>query len=124
MADDNMKVIVKAKELMAHTFTLTTNEKRYPKKFRHSLVDRMQLRSMDIYEILLEANRTDNKARCRERCELITKAIMRCDNLLSYIELSMNIKLLSENSAKYWSKLVCDVKYMALAWRKKEQSSY
>ena len=119
-----MKVIVKAKELMAHTFTLTTNEKRYPKKFRHSLVDRMQLRSMDIYEILLEANRTDNKARCRERCELITKAIMRCDNLLSYIELSMNMKLLSENSAKYWSKLVCDVKYMALAWRKKEQNSH
>lgn len=54
MSDDNMKVIVKAKELMQHTFTLTTNEKRYPKKFRHSLVDRMQLRSMDIYEILLE----------------------------------------------------------------------
>lgn len=50
MAETELKVIVKAKELMEHTFILTSNSNRYPKKYRHSLVDRIQLKSLDIYE--------------------------------------------------------------------------
>lgn len=121
MADNDLKVIVKAKELMKHTYTLTSNCNRYPKKYRHSLVDRMQLKSMDIYEFLLEANRTNNKTDKRMRCELITKAIMYCDVLMTYIELSMEMKILSDGSAEYWSKLATDVKRMSIAWRKSEQ---
>ena len=121
MADNDLKVIVKAKELMKHTYTLTSNCNRYPKKYRHSLVDWMQLKSMDIYEFLLEANRTNNKTDKRLRCEIITKAIMYCDVLMTYIELSMELKLLSDGSAEYWSKLATDVKRMSIAWRKSEQ---
>ena len=57
MSDTDLKVVIKAKELMKHTYVLTSNPNRYPKKYRHSLVDRLQLKSMDIYENLLEANR-------------------------------------------------------------------
>lgn len=121
MADNDLKVIVKAKELMKHTYTITSNCNRYPKKYRHSLVDRMQIKSMDIYEFLLEANRTHNKTDKRLRCEIITKVIMCCDVLLAYIELSMELKLLGDGSAEYWSKLVTDVKRMSIAWRKSEQ---
>ena len=121
MADTELKVIVKAKELMKHTYTLTSNANRYPKKFRHSLVDRMQIISMDIYELLLEANRINNKIEKYIRCETITKAIMNCDKLLTYIELSMELNLLNPNSVAYWSKMVSDVKYMAIAWRTAEK---
>ena len=72
MADD-LKVIVKAKELAVHSFKLTSNCNRYPKKYRHSLVDRIQIKSLDIYETLLEANRINNVSHKRERCETITK---------------------------------------------------
>ena len=121
MADTELKVIVKAKELMKHTYVLTSNANRYPKKFRHSLVDRMQIVSMDIYELLLEANRINNQTEKRIRCETITKAIMNCDKLLTYIELSMELNLLNPNSAAYWSKMVSDVKYMSIAWRTAEK---
>ena len=121
MADTELKVIVKAKELVKHTYVLTSNANRYPKKFRHSLVDRIQLVSMDIYEFLLEANRINNKTEKQIRCETITKAIMNCDKLLTYIELSMELNILSSNSAAYWSKMVSDVKYMAIAWRTAEK---
>lgn len=57
MAENDLKVIVKAKELAVHSFKLTSNCNRYPKKYRHSLVDRIQIKSLDIYETLLEANR-------------------------------------------------------------------
>lgn len=121
MSDNDLKVIVKAKELAVHTFKLTSNCNRYPKKYRHSLVDRMQVKSLDIHDTLLEANRINNMTHKRERCEMITRAVTLCDELLFYIELSMNLGLLADSSAEYWSKMVRDVKYMSIAWRTKER---
>ena len=121
MAETDLKVIVKAKELAVHSFKLTSNINRYPKKYRHSLVDRIQVKSLDVYETLLEANRIDNRTRKWERCETITRAITLCDELMSYIELSMNLELLTGRSAAYWSKMVQDVKYMSIAWRSRER---
>ena len=121
MADNDLKVIVKAKELAVHSFKLTSNCNRYPKKYRHSLVDRIQIKSLEIYDTLLEANRINNVTNKRARCEMITKAIMYCDELLFYIELSINLQLLGDGSAAYWSKMVSDVKYMSIAWRTKER---
>lgn len=121
MADNDLKVIVKAKDLAIHSFKLTSNCNRYPKKYRHSLVDRIQIKSLDIYETLLEANRINNVTHKRERCEMITKAITICDEMLFYIELSMLLQLLTDKSAEYWSQMVRDVKYMSLAWRTRER---
>lgn len=121
MAENELKVIVKAKELAVHSFKLTSNCNRYPKKYRHSLVDRIQLKSLEIYETLFEANRINNTTHKRERCETITRAVTLCDELLFYIELSMNMDLLNDSSAAYWSKMVQDVKYMAIAWRTRER---
>lgn len=121
MADTDLKVIVKAKELATHSFRLTSNCNRYPKKYRHSLVDEIQRKSLHIHNILLEANRTNNVTHKRQRCEMITQAITYCDELLFYIELSMELELLADNSAEHWSKMASDVKYMAIAWRTKER---
>lgn len=121
MAENDLKVIVKAKDLAVHTFKLTSNCNRYPKKYRHSLVDRIQVKSLDIYDTLFEANRINNVTHKRERCEMITRAITLCDELLFYIELSMSLDLLKDSSAAYWSKMVQDVKYMSIAWRTKER---
>lgn len=121
MADNDLKVIVKAKDLAFHSFKLTSNCNRYPKKYRHSLVDRIQIKSLEIYETLLEANRISNVTHKLQRCEMITRAITICDELLFYIELSMNLGLLNDSSTAYWSKMVTDVKYMAIAWRTRER---
>lgn len=121
MSENDLKVIVKAKELAVHSIKLTSNCNRYPKKYRHSLVDRIQLKSLDIFDTLMEANRINNTTHKRERCETITRAITYCDELLFYIELSMLLELLNDKSAAYWSKMVSDVKYMSIAWRTKER---
>ena len=121
MSDTDLKVIIKAKELSVHTFKLTSNINRYPKKYRHSLVDKMQNKSLDIYTTLFEANRINNQTQKRSRLEMITKGITYCDELLFFIELSMNLGLLTDNTTGHWSKLVSDVKHMAIAWRKSEQ---
>ena len=121
MSDTDFKVIVKAKELALHSFRLTSNSNRYPKKYRHSLCDKIQIKSLEIYELLFEANRVNNTTDKRLRCEVITKAITYCDELMFYIELSMNLGLLNGDSAAYWSKLATDVKRMSIAWRTSER---
>lgn len=113
----DLQVIIKAMQLAEHTFRLTSNPNRYPKKYRFSLVDRMNLKAMDIYESLMEANRTDIRDYKRHRLELQTKAITYCDQLLFYIELSKKLDIINSKSMEYWSKMVSDIKYMAIAWR-------
>lgn len=121
MSDSELRVILKAKELATHTLRLTSNANRYPKKYRFSLVDKMQNKSMEIYEMLLEANRTDIRDYKRDRLELQTKAITYCDELLFYIEMSHDLNILNAKSMEYWSKMISDVKHMAIAWRTKDR---
>jgi hypothetical protein len=119
--NSELQVIVKAKELAIHTFKLTSNCNHFPKKYRFSLVDKMQNKSLDIYESLFEANRIDLSTNKKERSELQTKAIICCDELLFYIELSMELNIIAETSVEYWSKMVADIKHMTLAWRSKDK---
>lgn len=49
-------VIVKAKDLVKHTFTITNSTERYPKKYRFTLVNRIQDKAVDIYHLI---RRTD-----------------------------------------------------------------
>ena len=121
MADNELQVIIKAKQLAEHTLRVTSNCNRYPKKFRFSLVDKMQIKSLEIYEKLMEANRTDLKEYRRERLELQTKSITYCDELLFYIELSYTLNIINDKSMGYWSKMVSDIKHMAIAWRSKDK---
>jgi hypothetical protein len=121
MPETELKVILKAKDLAAHTLRVTSNCNRYPKKYRFSLVDKMQNKALEIYEYLYEANRTDLKNFKKERSELQTKAITNCDELLFYIELSMKLNIISMESTEYWSKMVSDIKHMAIAWRTKDK---
>lgn len=112
-----LQVIVKAKELAKQTMILTSNANRYPKKYRFSLVDKMQNKCLDIYTELFEANRTDIKDYKRERLEKQTRAITYCDELLYFIELSYELNIIPKGSLEHWSKMVADVKYMAIKWR-------
>ena len=114
---NELRVINKAKELALHSFKLTSNSDRYPKKYRHSLADRIQLKSLDIYDTLLEANTISNVTAKQARCETITRAITYCRQLENYIELSMLLGVLNVKSCAYWSRLASDVKHMAIAWR-------
>lgn len=122
MANEDLRVITKAKQLTKHTLIMTSNARRYPKKYRFSLVDKMQNKALEIYEMLFEANRTDIRHFKRERLELQTKAITHCDELMYFIELSYELNIINSGSMEAWSKMVMDVKHMAIAWRTKDRN--
>ena len=118
--NNELKVIVKAKELAVHTIKLTSNCNKFPKKYRFTLCDRMQNKSMNIYELLLEANRT-HLSNLYLRNDLQTRVILNCDELLFYIEMCLQLQIIQPNSAEYWSKLVSDIKFMTIKWRTKDK---
>lgn len=90
-------VIVKAKDLVKHTFTITNSTERYPKKYRFTLVNRIQDKAVDVYECVLEANELD----------------LRDAQEMGFISMS---------SCEYWSKLALEVKYMTTAWKKRDKT--
>ena len=115
-----MDVIIKAIKLMEYSMTVTSNRKRYPVKYIQ-LIKRIQNKSMDIYEFLIDANRLNINTYKAERLELQTKAITSCDKLSCYIELSMNLKRIGSDTVDYWQKQIDDIKYMTIAWREKDK---
>ena len=121
MSEQKLKVIVKAIELMKYTMTITSNRKRYPSKYIQ-LVKKIQDKSMDIYEFLLDANTTNINTSKSERLELQTKAITSCDKLSCFIELSMSLNLVGSDTVSNWQEKINDVKYMTLAWREKDKN--
>lgn len=121
MSDETFRTLIKAMQLAEHTLRITSNCNRYPKKWRFSLVDKMQNKSLEIYEKIHEANRTDLRDYKRERLELQTQAITYCDQLLFYIELSHKLNIINEKSMEYWSGMVNDVKKNAISWRDKDK---
>ena len=120
MAEQKLDVIIKAGNLMEYSIRVTSNRKRYPVKYIQ-LINRIQNKSMDIYEYLLEANRLKMDTSKTERLELQTKAITACDKISGFIEMSMNLNIIGSDTVEHWQKLINDVKYMTIAWREKDK---
>ncbi len=120
LAEQKLDVIVKAIKLMEYSMTVTSNRKRYPIKYIQ-LIKRIQNKSMDIYEFLLEANRLNVTSSKSERLELQTKAITSCDKLSCFVELSMNLNIIGDKTVESWQKQINDIKYMTIAWRQKDK---
>ena len=87
-------VIVKAKDLVKHTFTIANSTERYPKKYRFTLVNRIQEKAVDIYEMTLEANELDLRQadEHRQRQRLQAKALTYCNGLYFYEELRILVE--------------------------------
>lgn len=120
MSDNKFDIITKATDLMEHSFSVTSNRKRYPVKYLQ-LIKRIQNLSMDIYEYIFDANRLDVVKEKNERLKLQTKAISTCDKLSKFVEMSMKLNLIGTDTASSWQSKICDVKYMTIGWREKDK---
>lgn len=112
--------ITKAVELMEHSFSVTSNRKRYPVKYIQ-LIKRIQNLSMDIYEYIFDANKLDVNTEKVERLRLQTKAISSCDKLSKFVEMSMKLNLIGTDIVSKWQGKIEDVKYLTIAWRTKDK---
>lgn len=122
--DSPLHVLPVAEKLIDYTLDLTDNAKRFPKRVRFSITNKIQGHVMAIYDGLLEANEIfpiRTEADRTERLRLQRAALTECKKLLHMIELSKKRSYIDKDTFDYWTKLTLDVKFMTAKWYKAEQ---
>lgn len=122
MAEQTLEVISKSIDLMKYTYQVTSNTKRYPRKFI-MLIQEIQRTCMEIYKNLMQANRLQLQLNTEklERIKMQTQTITLCDELSCFVQLSMDLNLIGSDTVAHWQEKISSIKYMTIAWRKKDQ---
>ena len=123
---NELAVFAKCRDLITYTLNITNNTKRFPKKVRFTITNRIQDQVIDLYESLLVANEIypRNESERYEREKMQRKALTQCKVLLFLIDLSFQRKFINERSCEYWTKLVLNVKYMTAKWMKVDKQRF
>lgn len=104
-AQQEFAIITKAKDLVKHTFMMTS-ERRFPKKYRFTIVNRLHDLTLDIFQHIQEANELDlaDPQEYRERRYEQKKALTECKTVLFLIELSFEKELISSEQCAEWTR--------------------
>jgi len=123
---NELQVIVLAKRMMKHSISMANNQNRFPKKYRFSLVNTIQDDARNIVRWLLMANHmhTGDIEQLRQRLQYQLEAICLCDLLLLNIEIALDEHCIGDSNCEYWTRLVLDVKKMAISWRNSDMKRY
>lgn len=125
-AESPLHVLPVAANLIDYTLDLTDNTKHFPKKVRFTIVNRIQDRVLSIRDNLVDANEIFPILTERDRADRLVfqrNALTDCKKLLFLIELSKKRGYIDQGTFEHWTKLTLDVKFMAAAWHKAEQTA-
>lgn len=129
MVNNELSVITKAKDVVSYIFVVTDKS---PKKFRFTLVSRMQNYSLDIVEGLINANEVyvmdkDRNIRpeaLKERSRLQRQALTKI-KLLAYIaQLSMEQGCILPKQYEQITKKLYDCQNLLGAWVKSDAKRF
>ena len=117
-----MQVLTKAKELELHSIRKSDSSKCFPKKYRFTLVSRIQDEALNITDALLEVNDLllSDEIERPMRFRAHGTALRACRKLLRLIELSHELGRIDDDAFAYWSTMASDVRNMAAAWYKSD----
>lgn len=119
-----MQVITKARELELHSIKKSDNPNCFPKKYRFSLVSRIQDEALNITDALLEVNdlMLGDEVERPMRFRAHRSALRACRKLLRLIELSHDLGRIDDDAFAFWSTLATNVKNMEAAWYKSDMA--
>lgn len=122
----DLTVIIKAKELAAHTLKVTSNEKVFPRRYRFSIVNKMQDKAFSIVANLIEANEIlpRTKSEYEHRRLLQRKAMAECRSLATLIDISKETFQISTDRCSYWARMIFEIRTMTAAWFKKDEERF
>lgn len=126
-SEGDLDVIIKAKELCLHTYRLTHNEKVFPKRYRLSIVKKLQDDALEIVTSLVEANEMypkpgsgDFDKTLETRLFMMKRAMALCRSLQTQITIAMELFDISAHKTEYWSGLARAVRNQTVGWYNSE----
>ena len=114
-------------------FSTSGRTKKFDKRLRFTLSNRIDEKALDVLEAIVEANEinpaieTDPQRRaklCMVRFDLQTSALTGCKMLLIFLDIAKTHGQIDNRACEFWTKRVLDVKYMTAAWRKKDAARF
>lgn len=121
-----LHILPVADKMIGFTLSTTDNPKRFPKKIRFSVTNKIQGHALAIYDYLVEANEIfpimDDQDKA-DRLKLQRAALTECKKLLHMIQLSKDRGYIDSGTFDYWTKLTVDVKCMTARWYDAERKT-
>ena len=108
-----LHILPVADKMIGFTLSTTDNPKRFPKKIRFSVTNKIQGHALAIMD-------DQDKA---DRLKLQRAALTECKKLLHMIQLSKDRGYIDSGTFDYWTKLTVDVKCMTAKWYDAERKT-
>jgi len=115
-------VLEAAKELAGYTIRITSNEKNFPKRYRFSVVGKIQDKALEIVDWLIMANEIYPNTRVElERRTLYQKeARAACRSMMTLMEIAADAFGVNAGTLEYWTGQTSDVRNHTTAWIKSD----
>ena len=125
-SESKLEVCVQAHDLCCYTLQITSNKKNFPEEFQHSLTDKIVDTAIDNHTLVWSANNilVNSKEDYAARHRLQEQAAVKCNVLLSLLEVAKRVYHLSTKRVAYWSGKVVRTRELIRGWRDKDKQRY
>lgn len=108
--------------IQEYTDRLKKAEKKegFPKSALHTYINATRNAAVSIVKNIHAANDCSFQTEYDRRLDLVHAALNDCNLLLKLVEISQSLGYISIRRMGHWTKFITDVKYMTLAWKKKD----
>lgn len=115
-------VLEASKELAGYTIRLTSNENHFPKRYRLSVVNKIQDKAIYIADCLIMANEIypNSKMELDRRILYQKEARAACRSLMTMIEIAADTFRIEAGTFRYWTRMATDVRNHTTAWIKSD----
>lgn len=92
----------------------------FPKSTIHTYIRLLRETAVNIVVSIQMANDCRFEVEYDKRLVFIDEALKGCNLMLQLVNISLELGYVSIKRSQHWTKLVTDVKYMSLSWKKKD----
>lgn len=124
--EGKLEVCLKAHDLCCYTIQITSNQNNFPEKYQHSLTDRIVDAAIEIHALVWSANNiyVNSTEDFKNRIALQEQAAIKCNVLISLIEVAHRVYHLSSKRVYYWTDKAITVRNLIRGWRDKDRKRY
>lgn len=102
------------------SLTKANSKQGFPKSAVYTYAKTIRETAVLILRNIHAANDCNFQTEYDRRIDLIHAALQDCNLILKLVEISQSLGYISMKRMEHWTNLITDVKYMTLAWKKKD----
>ena len=125
-SEGKLEACLKAHDLCCYTIQITSNPKNFPEKYQHSLTDKIVAAAIDIHTLAWSANNVyvNSKEDFQRRIALQEEAAIKCNVLISLIEVAHRVYHLSSKRVFFWTGKAVETRNLIRGWRDSDRRRY